>query len=144
VQWAQELDAMAVLGGAALLASRWLSGRARAAVFALAAVACLTAQSALLTATVALFQMGILTALTAWQPYAMAVISILALTIVQSAYQAGPLAASMPVMNTGNPVAAIVGTGVFKETIATGRALDVGAGRAGKAAPTGVGGQLGE
>lgn len=75
----------------------------------------------------------------------MAVISILALTIVQSAYQAGPLAASMPVMNTGNPVAAIiVGTAVFKETIATGRALDVGAGRAGKAAPTGVGGQLGE
>lgn len=119
--WGLTLGALAVLAGTALLATRWLSGPIRASFFALAAVAVLAGQAALLAATVALFQQGILAALTAWQPYAMGVISIFALTIVSSAYQAGPLAASMPVMNAGNPVAAIiVGLVLFNETVATG------------------------
>lgn len=41
--------------------------------------------------------------------------------IVQSAYQAGPLGASMPVMNADNPSVAItIGIVVFNEAIATG------------------------
>lgn len=119
--WVEALGALALLAGAALLCSRWLTGPVRASVFALAAVAVLAGQSALLAATVALFRMGVLTALTSWQPYVMGAVSFLALTIVQSAYQAGPLSASMPVMNAGNPIVAItIGIVVFNETIATG------------------------
>lgn len=67
-----------------------------------------------------LFKTGVWTALTSWQPYAMGVASLVALTVVQSAYQAGPLAASMPVMDAGNPLLAIgVGLVVLHETIDT-------------------------
>ncbi|MCA1835951.1 MAG: DMT family transporter [Actinobacteria bacterium] len=121
LRWGEALGALALLAATALLIGRRVTGPTRAASYAIAAVALLAGQSALLAATVALFKRGIVTALTSWQPYAMGVVSILALTIVQSAYQAGPLAASMPVMNAGNPIVAItIGLVVFNETIATG------------------------
>ncbi|RCW43232.1 hypothetical protein DFQ14_107121 [Halopolyspora algeriensis] len=119
--WAAMLGAIVVLMAVSLLIGRRLSGPARASTFALAAVALLATQSALLAATVALFKQGIVTAFTAWQPYAMAVTSIVGLMLVQSAYQAGPLAASMPVMDTANPVISIaIGVLVFGESINTG------------------------
>ena len=69
-------------------------------------------------ATVALFKEGILTALSTWQPYAMGVVSFIALTLVQSAYQAGPLAASMPVMDAANPIVGIaIGLALFDERV---------------------------
>jgi hypothetical protein len=120
VRWGETLGALAALAAVALLVARRVHGPARASLYAAAAVASLAAQSALLAATVALFKMGVLTALTSWQPYAMAVVSFVALTLVQSAYQAGPLAASMPVMDALNPVVGIsVGIVLFDETIAT-------------------------
>lgn len=128
LRWVEALGGLALLAGAALLVARRLDGPARASLYALAAVAMLAAQSALLAATVTLFQRGILAALTSWQPYAMGVVSIIALTLVQSAYQAGPLAASMPVMDAANPVVGIgVGILVLGEKISTGTWNLVGA-----------------
>lgn len=119
-RWGEMLGAIAVLCVAALAVGRRLRGPARASLFALGAVAVLATQSALLAATVALFKHGVLTALTAWQPYAMAVASIAGLMLVQSAYQAGPLAASMPVMDTANPMISIaIGVAIFGESIDT-------------------------
>ncbi len=118
--WGEALGAVAVLAAVVLLAARRVGGPARASLYALAAVAALAAQSALLAATVALFKVGILTALSSWQPYAMGVVSFVALTLVQSAYQAGPLAASMPVMDAANPLVGItIGIVLFDETIST-------------------------
>ncbi len=118
VRWAEALGALAVLAAGALLASRRVRGSARASLYALAAVATLAAQSSLLAATVALFEEGIATALSTWQPYAMGVVSFIALTLVQSAYQAGPLAASMPVMDAANPIVGIaIGLALFDERV---------------------------
>lgn len=120
LRWGEVLGVVALLAGGALLVARRISGPPRATLYALAGVAMLAAQSALLAATVALFQRGILTALTSWQPYAMGVVSIVALTLVQTAYQAGPLAASMPVMDAANPIVGItIGMFLFHETIDT-------------------------
>jgi hypothetical protein len=101
------------------VAGRAAGARAvRASLYALAAVATLAAQSALLAATVALFKKGIVTALSTWQPYALGVVRFVALTLVQSAYQAGPLAASMRVMDAANPIVGIaIGLAVFDENV---------------------------
>jgi drug/metabolite transporter (DMT)-like permease len=119
VRWVEALGVLAALAAGALLAARRVRGSVRASLYALAAVATLAAQSALLAATVALFKKGIVTALSTWQPYAMGVVSFVALTLVQSAYQAGPLAASMPVMDAANPIVGIaIGLAVFDEKVA--------------------------
>jgi drug/metabolite transporter (DMT)-like permease len=120
LRWAELLGTLTVIAGLALLAASRVGGPARASLYALAAVAMLVAQSTLLAATVALFKAGIVTALASWEPYAMGLASLVALTLVQSAYQAGPLAASMPIMDAANPVLAIgVGLMVLHETIDT-------------------------
>ncbi|HEX5560192.1 MAG TPA: DMT family transporter [Nocardioidaceae bacterium] len=128
LRWVELLGTLAVVAAVSLLVAKRVRGPARASVYALAAVAVLVSQSALLAATVALFKMGVVTALTSWQPYAMGVVSFVALTLVQSSYQAGPLAASMPIMDAANPVLAIaVGIGVLDETVSTGTWNIVGA-----------------
>jgi drug/metabolite transporter (DMT)-like permease len=120
VRWGEVLGALAVLAGVSLVVARQLRGPVRASLYALAAVGVLAAQSALLAAMMALFRQGIVTALSSWQPYAMAVVSVVGLTLVQSAYQAGPLAASMPVMDAANPIVGIIiGIVLFHERIAT-------------------------
>ena len=60
-----------------------------------------------------------MTALSTCQPYLMGVVSLIALTLVQSAYQASPLAASTPVMDTANPIVGIaIGLALFDESVA--------------------------
>ena len=55
-----------------------------------------------------------------WQPYALIVASFTGLFLVQNAYQAGPLAASMPVMDAVLPMVSIgLGVGLFGEHIRT-------------------------
>jgi hypothetical protein len=120
-RWGEMFAGVAALLAVSLLIGRRLSGPVRASMFALAAVSLLATQSALLAATDALFRQGIVTAFTAWQPYAMAVVSIAGLLLVQSAYQAGPLAASMPVMDAANPCLSIaIGVAVLGESVNTG------------------------
>jgi drug/metabolite transporter (DMT)-like permease len=63
---------------------------------------------------------GALHALTAWPPYALAAISILGLLLNQSAYQAGDLRWSLPIITVLEPVTAIViGQVLFGEHIAS-------------------------
>jgi multidrug transporter EmrE-like cation transporter len=67
------------------------------------------------------FRQGPLTALTSWQPYALVVASVCGLLLIQSAFQQGPLAASMTVLDATEPVVAVtVGMTVFGEAIHTG------------------------
>ena len=120
-QWGEALGAVVLIALGGVAAGRRVEGAPRASLYALAAAALLAAQGALLTATVALFKHGIVEALTSWQPYGMAVAAISGMTLVQSAYQAGPLAASMPVMDAVNPIVAIgIGIAIFGEHVQTG------------------------
>lgn len=78
-------------------------------------------QSSLFAATIALFKQGFVPLFTSWQPYTLIPVSIGGMLLVESAYQAGPLAASMPVMDAVLPSAGIaLGVGLFGEQIRTG------------------------
>jgi drug/metabolite transporter (DMT)-like permease len=51
---------------------------------------------------------GVLSLLASWQVYALAVIGPVAFTVAQSAYQAGPLAMSLPVIDSLEPTASVI------------------------------------
>ena len=55
---------------------------------------------------------------THWQVYALAVVGITGLALVQSAFQAGPLTASQPALIIGDPVASILlGVWLFNDKL---------------------------
>ncbi|GAB2875305.1 DMT family transporter [Streptomyces deserti] len=121
LSWLLVLGATAVLVCCTLAAARHLSGPWRASTTALAAGAVMGTQSVLLAATVDRLRHGPLAAFTAWQTYALVVASVGGLLLIQSAFQRGPLAASMTVLDAMEPVVAVtVGTAVFGEVIHTG------------------------
>lgn len=122
-RWAVALAVVSALALAMALAGRRLPPLFRAPAWAAAAGIVLGTQSGLLDETVHLFaDDGIVTAFTSWAPYVMTVASLVGLLLVQSAYQAGPLAVSLPVLDTVEPMAAaLVGVAVLGETIDTTR-----------------------
>ena len=92
--------------------------RYRASLLAFAAGICF-ALLAVLTKTVTfLFSRGISSALTSWQLYALIGLGIVGLLFSQSAYQAGSLESSLPVIDTIEPtVAVLLGVLGFAERI---------------------------
>src|SRR5205085_939039 len=77
-------------------------------------------QSALYKATITALERDKFGVFTHWQAYALIIASFLGLYLVQNAYQAGPLAASMPVMDAVLPTVAIaLGIGLCGEPINT-------------------------
>jgi hypothetical protein len=59
-----------------------------------------------------------------WELYALAVFGILGTLVAQSAYQAGSLAASLPMIDTVEPITGVViGATLFHEHIASGGGL---------------------
>ncbi|MFH8662713.1 DMT family transporter [Streptomyces afghaniensis] len=126
LSWLLVLGATAALVCCALATARLLSGPWRASATALAAGAVMGTQSVLLAATVNRLRHGLVTALTAWQTYALILASVGGLLLIQSAFQQGPLAASMTVLDATEPVVAVtVGTVVFGETIRAGWPVSV-------------------
>lgn len=72
---------------------------------------------------------GLLHALTTWAPYALTVVSIAGLLVNQSAYQAGDLRWSLPLLTVLEPIVAIlIGQFLFAERIASGAGARTGAG----------------
>lgn len=116
--WVVGLAALAALALAAVAVGRCVHGPLRSSLFALAAALVLGAQAALLKATVARFEHGLVVALGDWHLWAMVAASIFGLLLVQSAYESGPLAASMPVVDAVDPAVAIVfGMLLFQEPV---------------------------
>lgn len=121
VRWIPALAIAAGLTMVAVAIGRRVSGPWRSSSYAAGAGLVLGSQAALLKATVALFERGIVTALTSWQLWAMVAAAIIGLLLVQSAYEAGPLAASMPVVDAVDPaVAVLFGILLFHEHVRTG------------------------
>jgi len=55
-----------------------------------------------------------------WQPYALAAFGVLGTLLAQSAYQAGSLAVSLPIIDTVEPISAVViGATLFDESLAS-------------------------
>jgi len=120
VGWAITAAAAAVVvAGLVLLAERgpprWRApalGAASGVVFALTA--------ALAKASGHLLDRGVVHVLGSWQPYALAALALFGVVISQSAFQAGPLQASLPLLTITEPlVAAVIGVAAFHEHIAT-------------------------
>ncbi len=118
--WAYPLGGVAVVAVGCVLIGRALSGPARASLFALAGATVLALQSALYDASITLLERDKLGVFTHWQAYAVIVASLVGMYLVQNAYQAGPLAASMPVMDATLPTVSIaLGIGLFSEPVRT-------------------------
>lgn len=120
-QWALALAVVGGTGAAAVFAGRSTRGPARSSLFAVGAALALGTQAALLKSTIVHFEHGLLTALESWQLWGMVAAALIGLLLVQSAYEAGPLASSMPVVDAVQPAVAIVfGISLFHEHIRTG------------------------
>lgn len=120
-EWIVALVIVAALAILAVSAGRRRRGPLRSSFYALGAALVLGTQAALMKATIARFEHGLTTALEGWELWVMLGAAILGLLLVQSAYESGPLATSMPVVDAFDPSVAIVfGVALFHEHIRTG------------------------
>lgn len=99
-----------VAGVVALLAAlaAQATGRSRAMLLGAAAGAAFGLLAVLTKATTSELARSVTGALTSWQPYLLLIVGIGALVISQSAYQAGPLAYSMPFIAGIEPLLAVL------------------------------------
>lgn len=110
------IGALAALGGFAALRAR---GPSRVILLAAAAAVIYGLLDALTKSTVDMLPARGAGVLTAWEPYALAVAGILGGLFGQSAFHAGPLSLSLPVVDTVEPTAAVVlAAAVFHESLA--------------------------
>ncbi|MGY1708760.1 DMT family transporter [Geodermatophilus sp. SYSU D00758] len=119
--WLVLLGVVGALVVAALLLTRVGRGPLRASVFALAGAAVMGTQSALYDLTIERLGDGFWGLFAHWQTYLLVVASIGGLWLIQSAYNSGPLAASMPVIDAVEPTVAVtIGLVLFGEELAGG------------------------
>lgn len=119
--WGAAMGLIAAGSLVAVAIGRTLEGPVRASLFAVAAGAVMALQSALLAATVALMERGPVVLFTNWQPYGLIPATGIGVLLVMSAYQSGPLAASMPVIDAMEPSIAIaIGVVLFDERVHSG------------------------
>lgn len=120
-EWAVSLGVLTLLTAVSVVIGRFAGGMWRAILYAAGAGLVLGAQASMLKATVARFEGGLVTGLASWELWGMIAAALLGLLLIQSAYQAGPLATSMPVVDAVDPAVAIVfGIVLFHEHIRTG------------------------
>lgn len=118
--WALAFGVVALTCAAAVAAGTLQGGTARAALLAVAAgvVFGLTAAVTLSLARL-LRDRGLAPILGHWQPWALPALGTAGLLLSAGAYQAGPLAASLPVMDTVEPVSGVlIATMIFGERLA--------------------------
>ena len=108
VDWITSLVPVAVVAAAAVLIGSTRRGPTRA-MFLGAAAGCSFGVLSVLTKSVThLLSADVARALVTWQVYVAIAVGIAALTVSQSAYQAGPLAYSMPFVGVLEPLVAVV------------------------------------
>lgn len=120
LMWLPALLGGALLAGGCLLVSRRMSGPARASIMALGGALLMGLQSGLYQATIAQIKHGFWQTFTHWQPYLLIVFSVAGALLIQKAFQAGPLAASSPVIDSTLPVVSVIlGIWVLDEQVNT-------------------------
>ncbi len=118
--WLPTIIAVAVVTGGSAVAAVRVGGYARV-IWLAAASGCLYGLlDALTKGSVDLAAARGLGVLTTWQPYALAATALVGTLFGQSAFRAGPLSLSLPVIDTVEPVTAVViGATVFGERLAS-------------------------
>ncbi|MGH9044160.1 MAG: hypothetical protein ACRDVP_04885 [Acidimicrobiales bacterium] len=117
--------------GAALVVVVWMAGAGRRAqgplrssLFASSAGVVLGVQAALLKATIARFMAGAGAGFSSWELWAMIAAALSALVLIQSAYESGALASTMPLVDAIEPsVAIVLGLVLFQEHVRGGSFL---------------------
>jgi hypothetical protein len=97
-----------------------VTGPYRATAYAVSAGAAFGVLAALTKTSTHLLGEGASVFFTSWQPYTMAVVAVLGMIVQQSAFQAAPLPASVPVIDAVEPtVAVLIGVFAFGEAVST-------------------------
>ena len=119
--WLLAFAVVGLAGALALTAGRLAAGPVRAALTAIAAGAVFGLTAAVtLSFTRLLRAIGPGATLAHWQPWALLALGAAGLLLSASAFQAGALAASLPLMDTVEPVSGVLlGTLLFGERLAT-------------------------
>ena len=119
-RWFLILVAVAGVMALGIGLGRLSGGTLRPTMYGVAAATAFGLLAALTKASTHLLSEGAAPFFTAWQPYGMAVVAILGAIVQQSAFQAGPLPASLPVMDAVEPtVAVFIGVFAFNEHVGT-------------------------
>jgi hypothetical protein len=116
--WVASIGAVVV--AAVVLASigRMHIGRVRGATLAGAAGILFGLQDALTQTTLNTAKHGLGSVFTSWSPYTLVTIAVVGLLLSQSAFQAAPLAASLPPVTAAEPITGIsLGVGLFAGSI---------------------------
>ena len=114
--WAPALVVLAVVVAVAALTRRHVHGPARATLFGLASGMTFGVNAALTKVVVHILGQNPISIFWHWELYGVAVLSLSGLVMVQSALQAGSLAAALPSMEVAEPVvAAVVGLVILRE-----------------------------
>jgi drug/metabolite transporter (DMT)-like permease len=119
-RWALVVVSVAGLMGVGVGLGKAIGGVVRPSLYGLAAASAFGLLAALTKASTHLLGEGASVFFTSWQPYAMAVVAVGGAIVQQSAFQAGPLPASLPVMDAVEPTVAVcIGVFAFNEGIDT-------------------------
>jgi drug/metabolite transporter (DMT)-like permease len=119
-RWVLILCGVAFLMTVGVGTGRAARGPIRASFYALSAGAAFGLLAALTKTATWLLGQGAATFFAAWQPYAMAGVAVAGAIVQQSAFQAAPLPASIPVMDAVEPtVAVLIGVFAFGESLST-------------------------
>jgi drug/metabolite transporter (DMT)-like permease len=120
VGWAVVLGLGCGVVAALILAAPRRPGSRRATFLGAACGVLFGVDAALAKASGHLLNRGFVHAGRSWEPYALAVLGVFGFLLAQSAFQAGPLAASLPLMTALDPVAsALIGVLAFRERLAS-------------------------
>lgn len=116
--WVALLCIVALVAGALVLLGRGSSPRWRSMAFGTAGGLVFGANAALTKTSAHLLSQGPVTLLCSWEPYVMLVGGAAGMVLSQSAFQAGPLDASLPSLTATDPlVSVVIGALAFGETL---------------------------
>lgn len=119
-EWAPVFLAAGLLAGLAALAGLRVRGQARVVWLAAAAGGIYGVLNALTKASVDLLAQRGIGVMATWEPYALLIAGLAGALLGQSAFSAGALSLSLPVIDTLAPIAAVViGVTVFGEQLAS-------------------------
>lgn len=119
--WMALLAVASVVIAALILLARGRSSRVRAGLLAAGAAINYGVTAALTKAVAGLLKSGVAEVVESWELYVLVGAGVLGMLLAQSAFQAGPLDASLPVLTVVDPIVSIViGATVLGETIRSG------------------------
>jgi drug/metabolite transporter (DMT)-like permease len=119
--WALLLGATIVVTAVLILAGRHSTPRWKAMAYGTAGGIIYGVCAALTKSCAHLLSLGIANLFSSWQPYVLAVGGVAGMILAQSAFQAGPLDASLPTLSATDPVISVViGVIAFNEAVRSG------------------------